>query len=295
MADGADVWTSLLDRAEATTRPMAADSWEALGREILSRRHASHARVDGTAIIQRQGVRHLDDAAALANMPGLSKPEDDALRLLLGQPRERGTPSNTMTPMQLVVPPWPGFLASLIDAAGCNLSMESAFGLVQITYRPDGRPASAGLGQTLRTPECQAALRALPGVTIVDDDAAVQTDLTQWLVFPVLDDVVACMDTRPAPAASADATTVMVAPAKTSDVAPRYPSSVTVASTGGSVGLEATISAQGCVSRLHVRRSLSQPLDLSALIAVSQWRYTPATANGTAVDATIAIDVPFKQ
>ncbi len=302
MADGADVWTSLLDRAETTTRPMAADSWEALGREILSRRHASHTRVDRTAIIQQQGPQHPRDLAALANMPGLSKAEDDALRSVSGRltpggaARADAAPAGAavMPPMRLVVPPWPGFLASLIDAAGCNLSMESAFGLMQIAYRPDGRPASAGVGQTLRTPECQAVLRALPGVTIVDDDAAPQADATQWIVLPVIQDVVACIDAPPTSASISGAAAGIVPPAKTTDVAPRYPSSVTVGGTGGMVTLDATISAQGCVSRLRVRKALSQPLDLSALIAVSQWRYTPATSNGAPVDATVVIEVPFK-
>jgi hypothetical protein len=295
MADGADVWTSLLDRAERTTQPMTAGSWEALGREILSRRNASHARVDVTAIITQQGPQHLADAAALANMPGLSKAEDDALRAVLGQAHGRATSidTTTMAPMRLVAPPWPGFMASLIDAAGCHLSMESAFGIVQIAYRPDGRPASAGIGQTLRTPECQAVLRALPGVTIADDEAAIQPDAAQWLVFPVLPDVVACVDAPPTFAANTSAAASVVPPAKTTDVAPRYPS-VTVTGTGGIVTLDATISAHGCVSRLGVRKSLSQPLDLSALIAVSQWGYTPATSNGAPVDAAIAIEVPFK-
>jgi TonB family protein len=291
MADGADVWTSLLDHAETTTQPMAAGSWEAAGREILSRRHSSHTRVDLAALIEQQAARHPGDAAALASMPGLSKAEDDALRAALGTASQRSAPIDAaaMAPMRLVVPPWPGFMTSLIDASGCNLSMESAFGLVQIAYRPDGRPASAGVGQTLRTPGCQAALRALPGVTIADDDAAIRAETVQWLVFPVLPDVVACVDAPSMPTTDAGA---VVPPVKTTDVPPRYPSSVTVA--GGSATLDATISAQGCVSRLRVRKSLSQPLDLSALIAVSQWRYTPATSNGTPVDAAIAIDVPFK-
>jgi TonB family protein len=184
-------------------------------------------------------------------------------------------------------------MASLIDAAGCHLSMESAFGIVQIAYRPDGRPASAGVGQTLRTPECQAVLRALPGVTIVDDEAAIQPDAAQWLVFPVLPDVVACVDAPPTSAANTGASAAVIAPAKTTDVAPRYPSG-TVTGTGGIVTLDATISAHGCVSRLSVRKSLSQPLDLSAVIAVSQWGYTPATSNGAAIDTAIAIEVPFK-
>jgi TonB family protein len=296
MADGADVWTSLLDHAETTTQPMAAGSWEAAGREILSRRHASHARVDLAALIEQQAARHPGDAVALANMPGLSKAEDDALRAALGGAGPRSAPIDAaaMAPMRLVVPPWPGFLTSLIDASGCNLSMESAFGLVQIAYRPDGRPASAGVGQTLRTPGCQAALRALPGVTIVDDDAAIQPEAVQWLVFPVLPDVVACVDAPSMPATAAGAATTVVPPAKTTDVPPRYPASATVAGTGGGVMLDATISARGCVSRLRIQKSLSQPLDLSALIAVSQWGYTPATANGTPVDASIAIEVPFK-
>jgi TonB family protein len=296
MADGTDVWTSLLDRAETTTQPVAAGSWEAAGREILSRRHASHARVDLAALIEQQAPRHLDDAAALANMPGLSKTEDEALRAALAKSGQRSASMDAvaMAPMRLVVPPWPGFLTSLIAASGCNLSMESAFGLVQIAYRPDGRPASAGVGQTLRTPGCQSALRALPGVTIVDDDAAIQPEAVQWLVFPVLPDVVACVDAPPA-AADASVSATVVPPAKTTDVPPRYPTSVTVAATSGSVTLDATISARGCVSRSRVRKSLSQPLDLSALIAVSQWGYTPATANGAPVDAAIAIEVPFKQ
>jgi hypothetical protein len=52
-------------------------------------------------------------------------------------------------------------------------------------------------------------------------------------------------------------------------------------------------SAGGCVTSTRVTRSLSGPLDVQAIIAVLQWRFTPARLDGRPVATYVTVDLTF--
>jgi TonB family protein len=61
----------------------------------------------------------------------------------------------------------------------------------------------------------------------------------------------------------------------------------------GVVTVEATVTSDGSVKRLHVVRGLGHGLDQNALLAVRDWRFVPARQHGIAIEATTLIDVEF--
>jgi TonB family protein len=53
----------------------------------------------------------------------------------------------------------------------------------------------------------------------------------------------------------------------------------------GVVGLQVTVSQTGCVRYVETRRSLQPIYDLATIQAATEWLYTPAMADGTAVES----------
>ncbi len=62
----------------------------------------------------------------------------------------------------------------------------------------------------------------------------------------------------------------------------------------GLVLIEANISPGGCVDAATVHRGASDLLDLAALVAAAQWRYTPVELNGRPVPAQMTLTVSFR-
>ena len=61
----------------------------------------------------------------------------------------------------------------------------------------------------------------------------------------------------------------------------------------GVVILEAIITADGLGRRGNVLKSVNPLLDASAIRAVQQWKYRPATLNGRAVRVYLTVTVTF--
>lgn len=85
---------------------------------------------------------------------------------------------------------------------------------------------------------------------------------------------------------------VVKAPAKVHDVAPSYPAIAQAARVQGVVIIQATIGIDGRVVDATVLRSVPL-LDVAALEAVRQWRYTPSTLNGQPVAVVMTVTVNF--
>jgi protein TonB len=96
----------------------------------------------------------------------------------------------------------------------------------------------------------------------------------------------------PAPIAPIRLHSGMKPPTKTTDVAPSYPAIARSARVQGVVILEAVLDAQGRVTSVHVLRSIPL-LDDAAMVAVQQWRFTPALLNGEPVPVVMTVTVNF--
>ena len=81
-------------------------------------------------------------------------------------------------------------------------------------------------------------------------------------------------------------------PIKKSD--PRYPPTLINEHVEGEVVLYAVIRADGSVDSVELVRGLDEQLDANAMEALSQWKFRPASRQGTPVDLEAIVHIPFR-
>ena len=86
----------------------------------------------------------------------------------------------------------------------------------------------------------------------------------------------------------------LTAPVAVEKVDPKYPPDLVRDRVEGTVTLYAVIRSDGTVGSIRVLRGVDARLDENARVALSQWRFRPATKNGSAVDLEAVIHIPFK-
>ena len=85
----------------------------------------------------------------------------------------------------------------------------------------------------------------------------------------------------------------VTAPVATVQVDPSYPTELLRSRVEGTVTLYAVIRSDGTVSEVRVLKGVDQRLDENARIALSRWRFRPATKNGNPIDLEAVVQVPF--
>ena len=83
-------------------------------------------------------------------------------------------------------------------------------------------------------------------------------------------------------------------PMATRTVDPAYPAQLMRQNVAGTVILYAVIHADGSVGNVRVLRSVDDRLDRFASEAVAQWKFEPATKNGSPVDVEATFKIPFR-
>jgi len=83
-------------------------------------------------------------------------------------------------------------------------------------------------------------------------------------------------------------------PMATRKVDPAYPMQLMRQNVHGTVIVYAVIHADGSVGDVRVLRGADERLDRFATEAVSQWKFEPATKNGTPVDVEATFQIPFR-
>lgn len=83
-------------------------------------------------------------------------------------------------------------------------------------------------------------------------------------------------------------------PMATRKVDPAYPLQLMKENVAGTVILYAVIHADGSVGNVRVLRGVDERLDHFAIEAVAQWKFEPATKNGTPVDVEATFQIPFR-
>jgi TonB family protein len=83
------------------------------------------------------------------------------------------------------------------------------------------------------------------------------------------------------------------APSALRKVDPAYPLELMRQNVGGTVILFGVIHADGTVGDVRVLRSVDDRLDQYASVALSQWKFEPATKNGSPVDVEATFEIPF--
>ncbi len=83
-------------------------------------------------------------------------------------------------------------------------------------------------------------------------------------------------------------------PMATRKVDPAYPTQLMRENVHGTVLLYAVIHADGSVGNVRILRGVDERLDRFATEAVEQWKFDPATKNGTPVDVEATFQIPFR-
>lgn len=155
---------------------------------------------------------------------------------------------------------------------------------VEPTANPNAAPIDAPTGITKETPRVvDPSVETRPSVDLVDGIPGSLNTLAPPPPAP------------PPPEREAPKTVrvgVVKAPAKVHDVAPGYPAIAQAARVQGIVIIQATIGTDGRVVDATVLRSVPL-LDVAAIEAVRQWRYTPSTLNGQPVAVVMTVTVNF--
>jgi TonB family protein len=86
----------------------------------------------------------------------------------------------------------------------------------------------------------------------------------------------------------------LIAPVALDKVDPAYPPQLIRDQVEGIVTLYAVIRSDGSVAEVRVLQGINNLLDENARIALSRWRFRPATRNGAAVDLEAVVQIPFK-
>lgn len=83
-------------------------------------------------------------------------------------------------------------------------------------------------------------------------------------------------------------------PVATRKVDPAYPLQLMRENVAGTVILYAVIHADGSIGNVKILRSVDDRLDRFATDAISQWKFDPATKNGTPVEVEATFQIPFR-
>ena len=83
-------------------------------------------------------------------------------------------------------------------------------------------------------------------------------------------------------------------PMATRKVDPAYPLQLMRENVAGTVILYAVIHADGSVGNVRILRGVDERLDRFAAEAVAQWKFNPATRNGSPVDVEATFQIPFR-
>ena len=83
------------------------------------------------------------------------------------------------------------------------------------------------------------------------------------------------------------------APGPLRKVDPKYPPTLIKERVEGEVVLYAVIRSDGSVDSIQLVHGIDDQLDANAMAALSQWKFRPATKQGTPVDLEAIVHIPF--
>jgi TonB family protein len=190
-----------------------------------------------------------------------------------------------------------GFVAGLLRTTGCRSSARPLG--APIPFGEDGIPQAAI--QPATASACDQAGAALLATARPPWDRATRSGRKETVVIPDVRILSCLAEETPEPEPSPSPTPSSVhrsapprvrAPRRTRNVEPDFPASMRGLS--GRVVLRADISTTGCVRGVVVERSAGTDFDLAALVAVSQWAYTPTLLDGVPSPVIMTVSVQFR-
>jgi protein TonB len=85
----------------------------------------------------------------------------------------------------------------------------------------------------------------------------------------------------------------LVGPSPLRKVDPKYPPALISEHIDGEVVLYAVLRRDGSVDSIQLVRGIDEQLDANAMAALSQWKFSPATRQGSPVELEAIVHIPF--
>jgi TonB family protein len=184
----------------------------------------------------------------------------------------------------------PGMVASMLATSGCEPARVKPL-IAEVEYRPDGRASRIGIltGAT-DGDACAEVQRAAVALSL----APFREEEKPFLLMTLFDpESLRCLDeVAPRPPMDPGEDVTIYPPKTTHRVPPRFPSTLP-RSAHGVVTVSARLAPSGCVQAIEVTKSAGAAFDMSAMQAVSQWRYEPTVVNGKNIPIVMRIAVRF--
>ncbi|MGH3087031.1 MAG: energy transducer TonB, partial [Rubrobacteraceae bacterium] len=227
-----------------------------------------------------------------SNLPPEAKPHDEKpprppkeseLRLVTGLPK--------------------GVVRDLFKLEGCGSNAKSRnFSYAIMDFRADGLPRYVEVQATPSRVSCRRAAESLFLMALAPADEYVPPTRQIAYVAPLSPNEMLCNEgSSPAPGSRAEAApnvvrirADVVPPQLIKKVKPFYPEAARQNREQGVSIYQAIITSTGCIRDLKLLRSSTQLLDVSGILAISQWRYRPATLDARPVNVYLTVTVTFR-
>jgi TonB family protein len=279
----------------------AADGEEAFLRELLLRAGGRAPREDEAwvSLLKGKDKIALDDqglrAAAEAHFTRKERRAAESrwavapVRLREAQGPRPAPPPPTRTLANLPA----GMAESIFEDAGCGVPAMSMLGSAQVWYAASGRPAAIDRLQMPFSPECYRAATLLLRAGLAPDDLVIDPEEAHTVMILLGKDQAARLDEAPPRDAARWIDETIKPPERTLFVKPEYPVSQRARKGEGKTILEMAVDRRGVPGLIRILKSTHGDFDRSAALAVSQWRYRPATLDGAAVPVWLVVVVDF--
>jgi TonB family protein len=206
-------------------------------------------------------------------------------------------------PAQLVISGYlpPGLTQAVIRDAGCR---EPAVGLASVSIDRAGRVTRLEASHVQTPPKCLSAIATLIGLSLFEPQTVTSNATEEQLVIAKPPKDVPCLDATSLSAEVGDmvrsATSGIVAPSPSHRVDPILPQDARASLKDDDprdfyMVVDSTIAPSGCIRGMRIiKQSPYGAFNAAALAALSQWKFHPATDDGTPVAATTNVTVHFK-
>jgi TonB family protein len=186
-----------------------------------------------------------------------------------------------------------GLADAILARARCSYGW---IGVAAATVDRAGRVQSLDLSEVLGDARCKSALNTMLRLSLGEPDT-ILAPLTARGIQQVKGDRAGCFDQGAPGATSGTPLRIQGAvkqPKPWKEVEPEYPRDLKIEASEIVIA-EAVITKVGCVRDLRlVARSNYPQLNSSALLALSKWKFKPATLDGQPVDVILKITIHFR-
>lgn len=232
--------------------------------------------------IERRNGRALPQEVKSSTDKPAPLPREKELRLVTGLPK--------------------GIVRDLFEREGCGgILSPVGFGVAVLRFRADGLPSNISLEAAPQSASCRRAAESLFLMALAPEDEYVPSESARTYVVPLASAAMLCNEGSSfsqSPSAGPAPEVVRVrakveSPRLLKKIKPIYPMAARQYLEQGISIYEAIITPAGCVRDLKLLRSSTPMLDVAGILAISQWRYSPATLDGRPVSVYLTVTVRY--